>query len=766
MNLRKTSVVKALILAIALGMIAGLVACSSSSSTSTPTIAIAANTGGYTSPAAVGTAFGTLSATVTSNGSPVANASVVFTAPSSGASGVFTTSGTNTETDTTNSSGVAISSAFSANTVAGSYAVTATTTGAATPASFNLSNASGTAAAIAISGGGTQSVTEGATFAALAVTVTDSDGNPVQGASVTYTANVGTSGASGTFTSTTSITETQTTGANGTASASDLVANSIAGGFTVTASSGTLTPVSFNLTNAAASAPALAAGNYVFSVTGEDINSPYWYAGTFTVVMSGGVPTISAGEQDFSDLNNPIPAEAITGGSIGLNPNDSDLLITLNFTDSYINGGAGSVTFDVSMVSPSKGALIEYDNWASGSGELDLQATSLPTPAGGYAFFLNGFDSGECPFALGGVVDVDDLGGTTGTISGAGSIFDFNDCANPVTEQTFTASSISYGPDQYGLVTFSLNTADFTGSNPASITLDGYMVDATHIRLIENWFADDLQSITGGTALGQTGTGQFSSSSISGSTFVAGTIGYDYNGAEQMAGALTFNADGSISGNVSFNDGVAENPTQGGYPLTAESGTTPCSGGSATTACYTIDGPGVGVDGGTGRVTLTNVTDGITFNYYLQAYLDGNGHVLVISMDDDVAPLQSVDVLAGVGVLQTPGTTFTNASLNGPYVVNITGYSGSGEGDQVGVLDANGSTPGTLTGFFDSNLVGGPQSYNAATAGYQASSTNGVFDITPTNGELTLYLADPVGGGVVIENDPSGLSLGPVYGQQ
>ncbi len=127
------------ILAILFLAISFLTGCSSSSTP--PTIAIAASAGTPQS-AQINQPYATaLQATVTANGNPVgAGVSVTFTAPSSGASGVFTTSGGATETDTTNSSGVATSSTFTANGTAGAVAITASTASAATPASFSLTN--------------------------------------------------------------------------------------------------------------------------------------------------------------------------------------------------------------------------------------------------------------------------------------------------------------------------------------------------------------------------------------------------------------------------------------------------------------------------------------------------------------------------------------------------------------------------------------------------------------------------------------------------
>jgi hypothetical protein len=223
-----------------------------------PTIAIAAN-GGYTNSAPVGTSFGTLSATVTSNGLPANGVSVTFTAPASGASGTFANS-TVTETDTTNASGVAISSAFTANLTLGSYSVTASTSGA-TPANFALTNTVGAAAILTATSGGGQSAPVTTTFTnRLVATVTDAHNNPLNGVSVTFTAPA--SGASGSFGpgSPTVTTDTELTGANGQATSQIFTANVTAGGpYNVVASSAGVASVNFAETNTAGAAAVLAA---------------------------------------------------------------------------------------------------------------------------------------------------------------------------------------------------------------------------------------------------------------------------------------------------------------------------------------------------------------------------------------------------------------------------------------------------------------------------------------------------------------------------
>ena len=74
---------------------------------------------------------------VDSQGSPVGEVTIDFTAPDSGPSGTFANTGTNTTSATTDASGVATTSVFTANDQAGSYIVSASTTGAGS-VNFNL----------------------------------------------------------------------------------------------------------------------------------------------------------------------------------------------------------------------------------------------------------------------------------------------------------------------------------------------------------------------------------------------------------------------------------------------------------------------------------------------------------------------------------------------------------------------------------------------------------------------------------------------------
>ena len=103
-------------------------------------------------------------------------------------------------------------------------------------------------ASVTINTGGTQSATIGTGFAAaLSVTVKDANSVVIPSHNVTFTANPGSNGQSGTFSNSTGTITIPTT-ASGIANAGTFTANLKAGSYTVTAAAGSAS-ASFNLTN-------------------------------------------------------------------------------------------------------------------------------------------------------------------------------------------------------------------------------------------------------------------------------------------------------------------------------------------------------------------------------------------------------------------------------------------------------------------------------------------------------------------------------------
>jgi len=240
------------------------------------------------------------------SGNPVSGAMVTFVAPASGASGTF---GAGPNPAPTNAQGVAAAPPFTANTTAGTYTVTATVAGVTTPASFTLTNQAGPAASVTATAGAQQSVSISTAFATnLQVTVTDASGNPINPATVTFTAPA--SGASGTFANGANATQTN---AQGVATAPTFTANTTAGTYTVTATvAGVTTPASFTLTNQAGPAASVTA------TAGAQESA------TISAIFA---PPLQATVKDAS--GNPVSGAMVTfaapasgaGGTFGAGPN-------------------------------------------------------------------------------------------------------------------------------------------------------------------------------------------------------------------------------------------------------------------------------------------------------------------------------------------------------------------------------------------------------------------------------------------------------------
>jgi hypothetical protein len=463
----------------------------------------------------------------------------------------------------------------------------------------------------------------------------------------------------------------------------------------------------------APSAIALPDGNYVFQLSGQDINGTFNTAGVFTLASGA----ITGGEQDFTDSLFVLEEVTITNASTITATTDGNLQIILATNSSKIGvGGSGQETLNLAVTSVSggtitTGGLVNWlDAFATGSGQLSLQnaASAKSAPGGGYAFVTSGGAINGCSSAIGGVVNVT----SPGIISVAGTVFDTNICGKVSQDLTTLPGSTVTGPDSLGRVLINFN--------PASLTVNyaGYIVSSSKIVLVET--ADELGGDTGGTAYAQgTMTGGFADSSLSGQSYVVTGQGSDANGSLTFAAALTFNSDGSTSGTADFNDIVNQ------FSGTAAS----------PSSSYTVDP--------TGRVTLTGlfVKDTATSNLHgpvtLQLYLDGTGDAVSASMD-------TADRFAGPAFQQTTGS-----SLAGNYALNAFGISATTADawSAVGQVSTSGS------GFTDSNYLkpSNPIANDVTLSGMGSSGSVMITGLgadsdaagTPTSDPFDLYVIDP-----------------------
>jgi hypothetical protein len=192
----------------------------------------------------------------------VAGTPITFTAPASGASGSFEASGSGTLTVGADAQGDAQAAAFTADDTPGGYTVTAAS--AYGTVSFALTNtAAGIPAAIAALPPAGGSAVVGTRYREpLSVRVTDADGSPVIGVTVTFSLGAAGSGggaAAGASFAGGSTQAGEATDSAGVATSPALTADDTPGTFTATASVAHVTdPAGFRLRNLAAGALRLA----------------------------------------------------------------------------------------------------------------------------------------------------------------------------------------------------------------------------------------------------------------------------------------------------------------------------------------------------------------------------------------------------------------------------------------------------------------------------------------------------------------------------
>jgi len=663
--------------------------------------------------AQVATAFAApLVVTVTQGGSPLGAVQVTFSAPTSGASAAIAPNPA-----TTNASGVATVSA-TANTIAGAYTVSATVPNATAPAVFDLTNNAGPAASIAATSGSGQSAQIGTAFSSpLVATVLDTYSNPVSGVTVTFTAPP--SGASGTFKTSGTASETDTTNASGEATSSTFTANNSVGGpYTVTAAAaGVVATASFSLTNNATSActgtlnNSLLKGNYAFMFKGfSGSSAAVSEAGSF-VADGQSDGKITGGLLDVADQNaNPATVSTTFTGTYCVG-SDNLAIITINPADGKSETFAAAI--DNTLDSGNRnGHIIGYDT--SGkliSGLLRQQTTadfSTSSITGNYAFGLVGADQGGNRFTIAGQFD-----SNGGSMNGEADFDDAGSIGSGNINLSATGFSVaSNGRGTASILFTALSTPDQT------VNFVFYVVNSNELVMMA---LDSTEQPPNTTPMTMTGRAFAQASNLSNSTIngtaVLSMADVDGTVAETEGGFLTAtSATTSFSLNLDDmdvnNGGLTSQTIMGNYSVASDgrmtlSNVTGCRGGCNHTPVFYVFGTNDAFEVGTG----------------------GSGQF-------------------GEMTAQT-GTSFSASSLSGAYLGGTEGPvidSGS-----VSVADPSFSSGNeTISGTSDKNSVSGPPQktttdtepisadYCPATTGITcASSSNGRFLVTCPSGSTS-----------------------------
>lgn len=484
------------------------------------------------------------------------------------------------------------------------------------------------------------------------------------------------------------------------------------------------------------------AGTFVFQSSGTDTNGAYQVAG---VIVLNGNSAVTSGEQTHCDPVQCV-SDVISGGSYSVSQ-DSRGTLTLITGDTNI-GQLGTENFSLVLLSNSHALIASLDDpnlqssGESSVGTMDLQ-TAPAKLSGGYAFAVSGTDiASASPVAWGGILNVD----SPRTISGAGSLID-QDLAGTITScPAPEVSGTVSDPDPLGMVTFNLSFDPSTCFIPSpSVQFTGYMVDPTHVALIET---DNNGSGTGSSAAGiaisqGAATGTFTNQSSFANNYVFGLLGQDLSGIPvSLSSVGRFTADASGNLTNGFNDEFLS-----GFFLEVS---------DAFTGTYTLDPTGSGrVDS---FITFSNSSNP---GAELIFYLTGNGNPpLTLYADGDVnsGPL---GMATGIAYQQAaPPFAFI-----GKYGLNFTTSSSVGTGQ----ISVDPTLMPPLSGIVDTNLSSSPNPNSPLTGTFGPIPSGGNFPGTLTNTFFILannntvsgsfYLIDP-GHGFFIETDSQSLFLG------
>lgn len=282
-------------------------------------------------------------------------------------------------------------------------------------------------------------------------------------------------------------------------------------------------------------------GTYVFSSTGSDSSGELLaITGTLVANGSGG---ITGGTMDIigPDVTPSSPvAQPINSGSYSIS------------VDGRGQANLGSITLDFVLTSNSHGLVTEFDKNGSGSGTIDLQSTAtLAQLEGSFAFSLAGADGSLNPTATMGSFTLD----TTGDITAG--VQDFNDNGFAYLDLPISSSTATSG----------------TGTGPGSITLttskfgalafDYYVIDATHVKLIET----DAVQFLAGDAFTQTGA------AIPTGSMVFTLSGLDTTGPVAAGGLMTSDGTGNFSAGLEdINNAGSVSPAQVAFTGTSAPG--------------------------------------------------------------------------------------------------------------------------------------------------------------------------------------------------
>ncbi|MFZ1130091.1 MAG: hypothetical protein WCA97_08900 [Terriglobales bacterium] len=449
--------------------------------------------------------------------------------------------------------------------------------------------------------------------------------------------------------------------------------------------------------------------------------------GTYVISISGTDANVSQNTSSFFAIVGTITADGggnITGGTVDINdPNiggvfTGQALSTSTYSIGKDGRGTGSLktaegTFglDFVLTTTSHGLITRFDSSGSGSGTIDAQGSATQASLSALAFSLTGTDA-TSQFAVGSV------GGFTldgsGTITAGTQDFNENGSSANLTDLALTGSVVlNSGSTTAGTATLT------TGSAFGSLGFDFWVVDSTHLKLIET----DSGAVLAGDAFTQ-------QTSIPAGTLAYTLGGFDSGGGPFVAGGLLSVSGTTLTGIEDFNDA-------------GNTGSEP-----------NVTGPCV-LTAGRCALSLSGFSNGSLNNFIFAAY-PSSGGIQLLEID-------SLGLTQGAAYTQSA----TSFAASEGYGFNLSGTNGN-EVDDIAQFNALGATVSpNMTGILDENDLTAPLNPVTLSGTYTPDSpvdgrgSISVPNINTSIGTLNLeyYVVD--GSTVVfVEGDSNQVALG------
>jgi hypothetical protein len=416
---------------------------------------------------------------------------------------------------------------------------------------------------------------------------------------------------------------------------------------------------------------------YSFSYTGDDSSGGFFaVAGTITFDGNG---KVVAGEEDENSKAG-IVNNQIMSGTYQVGPDGRSLVM--------VTTKAGTVTWQITLVSSQHALLVRFDTTATGSGTLDAQNPvefSVNSIKQFYSFGLAGIDAGGLSYSIAGNFSADGNGDL-----GSG-ILDVND-AGTITQadQSLTGLIDVFSFDS----TTGRGQLTLTSTSTGTLSFAFYIVDQTHVKLVEM----DKTPVLAGDFFSAPDTVTLASLTAS-TTFAFRLSGTVPGGTYGAVGAFTSNGTGNITAGAQDLNAAGKVFSE----ILSTSGST-----------YTI------TPADPHRILLMLSHGNNVFNFGV--YLTSLGTFEMIELDTNVV------AASGMGFQQS-----STATPQGNYALNLTGVSGTSNGS---AEDINGAIaiPGnsTISGLLDIN--------NAGTLITNVQLSGSTIDAASTFGRGTLIL--------------------------